>query len=226
MSSGALRAWPAAAGMRGLIAEPAGPVKGTAIVFHGNAGHAGDRGYYSDMLVPLGWRVVLAEYPGYGARPGRPSESALVDDAVATVELARQRFAGPLLLIGESLGAGVASAAFARRRDAVTGLVLITPWDRLDRLAAHHYPWLPVRLLLRDRYDNVAALRALGKPLTIVVAQHDRIVPPGFGQALHAALGEPKRLVVIPSAGHNDWPARIDGRWWLDVLGFGWADAP
>jgi alpha-beta hydrolase superfamily lysophospholipase len=131
-----LRAWPTPQDFRGLVAEPAGPVRGTAIVFHGNAGHAGHRDFYATALTPLGLRVILAEYPGYGPRDGAVGEQNLVADAEQTVALAHRRYGAPLLLIGESLGAGVVAAAGARQRDQTAGLLLITPWDRLEHVAA------------------------------------------------------------------------------------------
>ena len=153
-----LRPWPSAQDFRGLAAEPAGAVRGTAIVFHGNAGHAGHRSFYADALTPLGWRVILAEYPGYGPRAGKPGERSLVDDASETVALAHRQYGEPLLLVGESLGAAVAAAAGQRQQGRTAGLLLITPWDRLAQVASHHYPWLPVKWLLRDQYDTATPL--------------------------------------------------------------------
>jgi fermentation-respiration switch protein FrsA (DUF1100 family) len=89
--------------------------------------------------------------------------------------------AGPLLIIGESLGAGVAAAASVRHREAIAGLLLITPWDRLEHVASHHYPMLPVKWLLRDRYDSVGHLATIGRPVLVVVAGDDQIVPGRFG---------------------------------------------
>ncbi len=213
-----LRAWPSEADFRGLVAAPAGDPIATAIVFHGNAGHAGHRDYYLQALAPLGLRVVLAEYPGYGPRPGKPGEEALVSDAVQTIERARHEFGPPLLLVGESLGAAVAGAAGARRPDLVAGLLLITPWDRLASVGAHHYPWLPVAWLLRDRYDTVQRLAAFDRPVVVVIAANDSIVPARFGRALYAGIGGPKTLRIIEGADHNDWPARVDERWWRDTV--------
>lgn len=213
-----LPAWPTVQDFRGLVAEPTGPARGTVLVFHGNAGHAGHRVDHARVLQPLGWRVILAEYPGYGPREGAPGERALVDDAVATVERARQRHGGPLLLVGESLGAAVAAQAAAARWEAVDGLVLITPWPRLEDIAAHHYPWLPVRLLLRDRYDTAAHLAGFDRPVLVAVAGRDDIVPARFGLALHAALPGPRHLREWPGAGHNDWQLQADARWWQDAL--------
>ena len=109
-----LGAWPGEDDFMGLLAEPRGPARATAIVFHGNAGHAGHRKVYADALVQHGVRVILAEYPGYGPRDGEVGEASFVADAQRTIELAHARFGAPLLLIGESLGAGVVAAAAAR----------------------------------------------------------------------------------------------------------------
>ena len=221
-----LRPWPSEDDPRGLLREPDGAARGTAVVFHGNAGHAGHRGYYADALASLGWRVVLAEYPAYGPRAGRPGEAALVDDAAATIALARRRHGAPVLVVGESLGAAVAAGAAARASEHVAGLLLITPWERLEDVAAHHYPWLPVRWMLRDRYDSAAALARFERPVAVVVAEADDIVPARFGAALHDALPGPKRLTVIADGGHNDWPERVDGAWWRQAIAAATTAAP
>lgn len=214
MAGAGLRPWPSAQDFRGLVAEPQGAVRGTVIVFHGNAGHAGHRAFYADALAPLGLRVILAEYPGYGPREGKPGEASLVADAGATVALAHAQYGGPLLLVGESLGAAVAAAAGAGQRELTAGLLLVTPWDRLAHVASHHYPWLPVKWLLRDQYDTSLHLAQFDRPVVVAVAGADSIVPARFGLALHAALGGPKQLMRIDGAGHNDWPARVDTVWW------------
>lgn len=215
-----LAPWPGADDYRGLLREPAGPARGSVVLFHGNAGHAGHRAWYADELTRLGLRVILAEYPGYGSRPGKLGEDSLVADAARIVALARQRFAGPLLLAGESLGAGVAAAVLARSSARIDGLLLITPWDTLENAARHHYPWAPVGWLLRDRYDNVGNLAGYRGRVLVAVAERDSIVPARYGKALHEALPQPGRLVVIPGADHNDWPDRIDAAWWRGAVDF------
>ncbi len=181
---------------------------------------------YAAALAPLGLRVILAEYPGYGPRDGALGEASLVADAAATIALAHQRYGAPLLVIGESLGAGVAAAAAARQREAVAALMLITPWDRLEHIASFHYPWLPVKWLLRDRYDSAAHLAGFGRPVLVVVAERDDIVPARFGQALYQGLDGPKQLRLLPQAGHNDWLAHIDAAWWAQALDFLLPPAP
>ncbi len=215
-----LAPWPSADDYRGLRREPAGAARATVVLFHGNAGHAGHRAWYADELSRLGLRVILAEYPGYGPRDGKPSEATLVADAVEALALARREFPGPLILAGESIGAGVAAAAWAKAPDGIGALLLLTPWDKLEGVAKHHYPWAPVGLLLRDRYDNVANLAAFKGRIAVAIAEHDSIVPPQFGRALFDSLPEAKRLWVVPSSDHNDWWSRADAAWWRSVVGF------
>lgn len=215
-----LAAWPSADDARGLAASPDGPARATAVVFHGNAGHAGQRAMYAQQLTRLGVRTILAEYPGYGAREGSPGEAAIVADAMRTLEIAANEAGGQLVVIGESLGSGVAAAAAAQVPDRVAGLILFTPWDRLENVAAHHYPWLPVRWLLREHYDSAAHLAGLGKPVWIAVAERDEVVPAELGIALHAGLRGPRQLFVMQGAGHNDWWVRMDEARWQAALDF------
>src|SRR5204862_5680871 len=89
-----LQAWPSVSAFRGLVAEPAGKVRGTVIVFHGNAGHAGHRRYYVQALAPIGLRVILAEYPGYGPRGGVVGEATFVPHAEETIAAAHAQYGG------------------------------------------------------------------------------------------------------------------------------------
>ncbi|WP_077001465.1 alpha/beta hydrolase [Variovorax sp. KK3] len=220
MATNGLQPWPSAQDFRALLAQPAEATRGTVVVFHGNAGHAGHRRYYADMLTRQGFRVLLAEYPGYGPRAGEMGERSMVDDARETLVQAHRAFGAPVVVIGESLGSGVAAAASAQQRDAVAGLMLITPWDRLVNVARHHYPWLPVTWLLRDRYDSVENLVGFGRPVLVMVAGRDNVVPARLGVALYEALAAPKRVVTIDGASHNDWPGMVDARWWEDAMAF------
>ncbi len=214
-----LRRWPAEGEFRGLVREPEGPARATLVLFHGNAGHAGHRAFYAG-LSRFGVRVILAEYPGYGPRPGTPSEEVLVADAAVTIGLAHHDFAVPVLLAGESLGAGVAAAAYARMPLPVAAMWLITPWDSLVNVARHHYPWLPVGWMLRDRYDSLIHLSDAQIPVAVMVAERDTIVPARFGLRLYEQLLSPKRLWQVPGADHNDWVGYVDERWWAEVADY------
>ncbi|MBI3147419.1 MAG: alpha/beta hydrolase [Betaproteobacteria bacterium] len=213
-----LRPWPAASDLRGYLVEPRVAPRGTVVVFHGNAGHAAQRQWYAQELVRQGLRVLLAEYPGYGPRPGKPGEEALVADARESLRVALSEFGSPLLVIGESLGAAVAAGAVGGHGDEVAGLILITPWDRLVSVAQHHYPLLPVALFLRDTYDSAARLQDFPGPSVVVLAQEDRIIPAEIGRRLFATLPGEEQLIEIPHADHNDWPVHVDAAWWSRLI--------
>jgi hypothetical protein len=115
-------------------------------------------------------------------------------------------------VFGRSLGSGVAVALAAARP--VAGVVLATPSDSLAAVARRHYPYLPVDLLLRHRFDSLAKAPALRQPLLCVVAGRDSIIPPEHAERLYAAWGGEKSKLVLRGAGHNGtdddpafWPA-------------------
>ena len=190
------------------------------LVFHGNAGSALDRGYYLPLLRDADTEVVLFEYPGYGPRAGDPSEPVLVEAAVEALAQLRQEAPGPVWLLGESLGSGVACAVAANRPAEVAGLVLVTPIARMTDVAAWHYPYLPVRMLLRDRWDNRAALARYPGPVGIFIAGHDEVVGAEQGRILAAALGARGRLWEQPEAGHNSFSTRPEMDPWPQIRDF------
>jgi len=219
--------WPNDADYRGYLYDPPNSEL-TIVVFHGNAGEAAHRLYYLTALSHIRARVILAEYPGYGNRVGAPSENTLVGDAKTTIELVSNAYPDqPLLIIGESMGAGVASAAVASTVNqahqgslTVQGLMLITPWDSLPNLAQHHYWYLPARWLVLDRFDSTSNLQSFNAPIAVVVAEQDRIIPPKYANNLYSAISTKKALFSLESAGHNNWIDFVDENWWESVLAF------
>jgi pimeloyl-ACP methyl ester carboxylesterase len=214
--------WPSGPdGYRGFIGTAAIPeVKGTVIVFHGNAGTAADRLDYSDAMGTLGYRVILAEYPKYGRREGALGEKAFVADAQATVRLAAETYSGPLFLLGESLGCAVAAGVTKDKALKIAGILLITPWDTLAAVSKSHFPWLPVSLFLKDRYDNGEALRLFPGPIGIVAAERDTIVPSQHARALFQALPGDKKMWTVTGADHNDWLNFIASSQWREWMQF------
>lgn len=200
------------------------------IVFHGNAGHALDRTYFVNGFGALEngslWEVFLFEYPGYGARPGSPSERAFVDAAQAALDSLRQGdpqatvAPRPVYLLGESLGGGVAAGLAARNPDGVAGLFLVTPFTSLGDVAAHHYPVFPVRPFLRDRYANDEALRSYHGPVAFLLTGRDEVVPLRLGRRLYDEYAGPKRLWMQENASHNAIDYTPGAPWWRDVSRF------
>lgn len=194
--------------------------KGVILLFHGNAGAAPDRFFYGKELAPLGYRLILFEYPGYGARAGETREASFVSAAVDAARAALEQFGGPLYLLGESLGCGVASAVAGSGQVPVAGVVLITPWDTLPDMAQSAFWYLPAKWLTKDRYDNIRNLNRYDGPVAVVVAEQDEVIPPERGRRLYALLTGRKRLWLLPGAGHNTWLQGVEPSWWKDVVGF------
>lgn len=193
------------------------------LVFPGNAGNALDRVYYVRLFEGLSVDVVLMEYPGYGARPGGISESALVAAGREAAALLAQE--GPLLLLGESLGSGVAAQVAAADPGLIQGLLLVTPYARMSDVGARAYPWLPVRLLMRDRWDNLAAVARYPGPVAILIAGRDEVVGPDQGHRLAEGCGGPVRVRVQPMAGHNTLDLAPRAGFWAELLDFASGDA-
>jgi fermentation-respiration switch protein FrsA (DUF1100 family) len=175
------------------------------LVCSGNGGDRSMRAPLAAALARMGLAVLLFDYRGYGGNPGRPGEEGLAADARAALGYLAARpevDPGRVVYFGESLGAAVALRLAVERPPAA--LVLRSPFASLAEVGRLHYPVLPVSLLLRDRYDSAALAGRLTAPLLVVAGGRDRIVPAGHSRRLFAAAPEPKRLVVLDGAGHND----------------------
>ena len=208
-----------------IVIEPPAdtPVQATAILFHGNAGLGLDRGHFAPVFAQRGVRLIIAEYPGYGARGGAPTERMLVEDADALYAAVSRRYPDvPIWLVGESLGAGV-SVQVAARQSArpPSRLVLLTPFMSLSETAARAYRFLPVRYLVKDRFDSAGQLQHFAGPVAILIAEQDEVVGAAQGRALaqvSRARG-PTVSVEIAGAGHNSWSVLITDAQWTQLLG-------
>ena len=178
------------------------------LVFHGNAGNAVFREDYLKSFEALEdggkWEVWLAEYPGYGARSGRPSRDSFREEGRQAVAKLQTLDARPLFLMGESLGSGVAAELAGDPANRIAGVILVTPFARLAEVAQQNFPILPARLILRDRWDNQRALAGFHGPVAVLIAEADEVVGARQGEQLFAALAEPKRCWRFPDAHHND----------------------
>lgn len=178
-----------------------GAARPALLYFGGNAEDVGANVADFDAAFPER-AVYLVNYRGYGGSTGRPYEAALISDAEAIYDSLRAHH-GPIAVVGRSLGSGVAVALAARRP--VERLILVTPFDSLANVAADHFPWLPVRMLIRDRYDSLERIGAVRAPTLVVIAEHDEVVFRARSDALIAAIAPPLRHThLVPGASHND----------------------
>jgi fermentation-respiration switch protein FrsA (DUF1100 family) len=184
---------------RGALPRPA------LLVANGNAGDRSDRAPLAEALARAGYSVLLFDYRGYGGNPGSPTEGGLLDDARAAADHLQERpdvDRTRIAYFGESLGSGVVTALAVERSP--SALILRSPFTSFADVGSHHYPWLPVTQLIRDRYpidEQIARVRA---PVLVIAGESDDIVPPRFSRAVHAKAAEPKRLLVLDGVGHND----------------------
>lgn len=176
----------------------------TLLYFHGNGGSLANRAERIRKYMELGRGVFMMTYRGYGGSSGWPSERANVADALRAYDAlaASGVAADDIILYGESIGTGVA-VQVAGKRD-VAGIILDAPYTSVLDVATMFYPYLPVRMFLRDRYETIAHLPKVAAPLLIVHGEADRVIPVEMGRAVFRAASEPKQLVTIPRAGHSD----------------------
>src|SRR6266498_5255333 len=191
--------------LRGWFVPATGQSQATVLVLNGNAGNRAARVPLATELSRAGLSVLLLDYRGYGGNPGSPSEPGLLADArAARAYLAARGDVDPARLVyfGESLGAAVAVRLAVEQPP--MALVLRSPFTSLADVGRVHYPFLPVRLLLRDRYASIEQVGGLRCPVLVVAGAGDGIVPWEQSRRLAAAIPEPKRFVLIPSADHNN----------------------
>jgi uncharacterized protein len=181
------------------------PARFTVLVFNGNAGNRGFRAPLAAALRKLDLHVLLFDYRGFGDNPGTPTEAGLMEDARA----ARRFLLGRsdvdpqrLVYFGESLGSSVAIGLGVEQPAAA--LILRSPFTSMVDLGQVHYPLLPVRWLLRDRYASIDRIGQVSCPLLVIAGDRDRIVPPEQSRRIYEAAAEPKTLVMLPHVDHND----------------------
>ncbi|MEO8164345.1 MAG: alpha/beta fold hydrolase [Betaproteobacteria bacterium] len=148
-----------------------------------------------------GHALYLLHYRGYGGSSGKPSELALVADALALFDLVRSEHSD-IVVVGRSLGSGVAVHVASKRN--VANLVLVTPFDSLQDLAASQFPYFPVRWLLLDKFESWRYAASVTSPTLLIAAEHDEIIPRSSSEALHARFREGiASLRVLRGVDHN-----------------------
>jgi fermentation-respiration switch protein FrsA (DUF1100 family) len=181
------------------------------LVTNGNAGNRAVRAPLARALAEEGLTVLLFDYRGYGGNPGSPSEDGLARDARAARAVLLAETGLPpdrLVYYGESLGAAVAARLAVEHPPG--GLVLRSPFVDLAAVARVHYPLLPARWLLRDRFPVAEHVARVDVPTVVVLGTRDGIVPAEQSRRVARAAAGPTRLVEVEGAGHND-PVLLDG---------------
>jgi fermentation-respiration switch protein FrsA (DUF1100 family) len=181
----------------------------TVFYLHGNAGSLGDRIKRFAALSRAGWGVFALSYRGYGDSTGAPTENGLFLDAEAGRRYLEEELgAGPesVVLYGESLGTGVA-ARLAGEGYRPRFLALDAPYASILAVGRESYPWLPVSLLLTDKFDTLSRIGKVAAPLLVIHGTADAVIPFAQGKSVFDAARGEKRLFTIEKGGHVDLPA-------------------
>jgi len=169
------------------------------LYFGGNAEDVGASvSRFADLLPEHS--LYFVNYRGYGGSTGKPNERALCSDALAFYDRIRPKY-GEISIIGRSLGSGVAMC-LANKRE-IKRLALVTPYDSLVGVARAHFGWLPVGLLMLDRFDSVGRAKLVSAETLVVIASADEVVPRASSDALVAAFQPTPHVIVLNGAGHN-----------------------
>lgn len=174
------------------------------LVAPGNGGNRAGRADLARALGDRGFAVLLLDYRGYGGNPGSPSEDGLAADADAALRALDGLGHPPerTIFFGESLGTGVVAGLLQRHRPAA--VVLRSPFTELADVGRHHYPWLPVRTLLRDRFRVLRPIAGSDVPVTVIYGDRDDVVPTELSARVADSAPILVERLVLEGAGHND----------------------
>jgi len=164
-----------------------------------------------------GWSLLMFNYRGYGRSEGKPGEAELFADALQIYDYAARRAgAGRVAVMGRSLGSGV--AVYLATQRPVAGVILVSPYDSLESVARGLYPFLPIGLMLKHRFDSLSRAPGIKAPLLCLVASGDRVIPRPHSERLYAAWGGPKQWREIRPADHDSLAGEPD--YWRAIAAF------
>jgi uncharacterized protein len=186
------------------LSKPDSQIDTVALYFGGNVEDVLKTAVATHAHTDVG-RVLVTNYRGYGGTPGRPSQEALYRDALAVYDYAVSQpgvSAKNIVLVGRSLGSGVATYVAAHRP--VRGVVLITPYDSILNVAQAMYPLLPMRMLVKHPFPSHEFATRITAPVLMLAGDQDIVIPARHAQRLHDAWAGPKKIHVLAGVGHNN----------------------
>jgi uncharacterized protein len=187
------------------------------LMFHGNAGHRGHRLNWARGFHELGFGVFLLDYRGYGGSDGSPTEQGLFLDAQAALGWLSRK-PGRVIYLGESLGSGPAIELAVAHAPAA--IILHAPLTSAVDVGQAAYPFLPVRLLLKDSYENDQKIHRITSPVLVIHGERDSVIPFRLGRKLFETATAPKQWLAVPEADHNNL-AEVGGLvYWKTIQSF------
>lgn len=187
------------------------------IFFHGNYSHLGYRAPKFRELIDMGYGFIAPSYRGFGKSSGSPTKKGILNDARAAVKFAIEQGykTEDIILVGESLGSGVASQISTEFT--FKGVMLITPYKSIEMRASEIYWYVPVKYLIKDNFSNIDNISKIHVPLLIVHGTKDDVIPHSHSEALIALANEPKKLILYEGKTHSNIDSRI---MFTDMAGF------
>lgn len=185
-------------------APPSKPELPVVLVFHGNAGNLSHRAFIAAAFIRKGYGVYLAEYRGYGGNGGTPTEPGLYADGRSAINWLAEKghTTGDIVIYGESLGTGVAVQMAAEYQPKL--LILQSGFSNFADVAKTKFWFLPVDLMLLDRFDSAAKIQHISAPVLVIHGEADNVIPIKLAKKLFDAANEPKIFISLPEASHND----------------------
>ena len=174
----------------------------TLVIFHGNAGDLSNRIYKLNELYKLDINILLISWRGFSGNKGSPTEQNLYKDAEAAIKWLNEKNINnnQIILYGESLGSGV--AVELGKKNNFSSIILESPFTSIENSAKIYYPYLPVRLLLKDRYDSISKIKMINTPILIMHGEKDDVVPISMGKELFEKANSPKHSYFTFEDGH------------------------
>ena len=176
--------------------------KKTLVFFHGNAGNLSNRTYKLNQLSKLDLNIIILAWRSFSGNEGEPSEQNLYNDAKKTIDWLNSRGVKNknIILYGESLGTGI--AVELSQTNQFGGIILESPFTSMTNAAKNIYPWLPVKYLLKDKYDSEKKIKNLQIPILIMHGKKDNIVPFKMGEKLYDLANNPKFFYFTENDDH------------------------
>ena len=184
------------------------PGRPSVLFFLGNADRVSNYGFLAQALAERGIGLLAISYRGYPGSTGSPSEIGLLTDGIAAFDWLSVRSQSEIVVLGQSLGSGVAVNT-AGQRPAVA-VILVSAYLSVLSLAQTHYPFFPVALLIKDPFHSDLKIAKVRQPKLFIHGRRDDIIPLSSGEALYRTAFEPKQLLIYDGSGHNDiWDERM-----------------
>ena len=174
----------------------------TLLIFHGNAGDLSNRIYKLNELNKLDINILLISWRGFSGNKGSPSEKNLYKDAEASIKWLNKKNVknNQIILYGESLGTGV--AVEMAKKNHFNSIILESPFTSIENSAKIYYPYLPVKFLLKDRYDSISKIKMINSPILIMHGEKDDVIPFSMGKKLFEKANHPKHSYFTSNDDH------------------------